>query len=56
MIPVRDFGPAPRGLKDERYYAIVRAKFWAFALVEYSRVQFIDAGALSFEHLVLATH
>lgn len=43
LIPVKPFSISPSGLSDSDYYTSIRAKLWSFSLVEYKRVQFIDA-------------
>ena len=51
IIPVQDFGRTPNGVADNAYISIVRAKFWAFSLTEYKRVQFMDADQMIIRNL-----
>ena len=51
IVPVPEFGPAPLGVSDSRYYALIRAKFHVFSLTAYSRVIFMDADQLVLRNL-----
>ena len=43
ILPVTNFGNSPKGIEDNEYYRITRAKLWAFGLTDYKRVQFMDS-------------
>ena len=51
ILPVKPFGRAPLGVKDTRYYSVIRAKLWVFGLKEYKRVQFIDVDVFPVSNL-----
>ena len=47
IVPIRTLSAAPAGEEENHYWSTLRSKWWAFSLIEYTRVIFMDADQVS---------